>query len=163
MSHAGSASLPWAAPKSCAVECATYRHSSRGTMEDVQRGESRLRLHAIAEIDRKADIPGPQRVASLAMALARLVGLHDAMHREGARAFEPLAIGRPDVELQERVAIATGAVTQVCALGERPGRPDRLAGRKQQVVELARREVGETHHEAGSAMAELQQPLLRVA
>src|SRR5512146_3179039 len=86
MSHAGSASLPWAAPKSCAVECATYRHSSRGTMEDVQRGESRLRLHAIAEIDRKADIPGPQRVASLAMALARLVGLHDAMHREGARA-----------------------------------------------------------------------------
>src|SRR5256885_12304427 len=89
--------------------------------------------------------------------------LRDAVHRERARPLEPARVAGPAMELQERVAVAPGAVAQARALRRRPGGPDRLAGGDEQRVELVTGQIAEADHEARRAVAELHEQRRRTA
>src|SRR5262245_13514408 len=64
------------------------------------------------------------------------------------------------MELEERIAIAAGAVAKIGALGERSGSPDKLAAFAQQFLQLRRRErrIGECRDHTGSAVTMLAKP-----
>ncbi len=79
------------------------------------------------------------------------------MHREGARALEPHGVAGPRVQLEERIAVAAGAVAEIRSLAQRPRPPDRFAGREQQVVDRGVGHAREADHESRRAVAELHQ------
>ncbi len=68
---------------------------------------------AIPEIDRKADIAGPQRIAALAKFPPRFAALRNGGHRKGPGALEPNRIMRAAIEFQESIAVAAGAMAEV--------------------------------------------------
>ena len=53
-------------------------------------------------------------------------------------------------------------MTQIGAFGQRTGRPDGLAGGKQQVIERRIRQTGKADDETGRAVAELEELLLGI-
>ncbi len=71
------------------------------------------------------------------------------VHRESPRALEPELVPGAGEELQEREAVAGGAVAEVRALAQRARRPRQLAAREQQRVESSSR---------GSAAIEVTMP-----
>src|SRR6185312_1683631 len=84
--------------------------------EHVDRRERRAGVDAIPQVDREARIAGPQRVAPLPVLRGVRLALRDAVHRERAGALEPQMVTRACEELEERVAIAAGAMTEVRSL-----------------------------------------------
>ena len=97
-------------------------------VKHVERREARRAAQAVPEIDRKPGVAGPQRIAHPAAAFRLGFGLRDAVHRKRARAFQPSGVARAPIELEERIAVAAGAMTQVGALAERSCRPNGFAG-----------------------------------
>src|SRR5436853_609515 len=76
--------------------------------------------------------------------------------RPEARALEPLRIARALVQLQEREAVAGGAVAEASALLQRTRRPRQLTRGEQDRVQLAVcRRAGERAHDPGRAVAPL--------
>jgi len=62
-------------------------------------------VRQIPEIDRKADIPGPQRIAAAAKFAPRIAALRDGGHRKGPGALDPDCVVRAAIEFQERIAM----------------------------------------------------------
>src|SRR5262249_24642564 len=110
----------------------------------------RARLDAVRGVERDADGSGEERIAR--------PNLLEGVHREAARTFEPDLVARTLEGLEEREAVAGGAVTDVRALlvAVRAGAPDKLRSSEQKIlVEV----VGRADHDAGRARAPLQPDL----
>src|ERR1700722_4910296 len=91
--------------------------------EDVDGGKARHAAQAVRQIDRKAHVAGPQRIVTAPELLARLAALGDGRHRKCPRALEPNRVRRAAMQLEECVAVAAGAVTEIGALCARTSRP----------------------------------------
>ena len=84
--------------------------------EHIDSREPSVPCDAIPKVDRKTDVTGPKRIPTAASNHLSAAILEDGSHGELARAVEPHRVIRASVELEERVAISTGAVAKVRAL-----------------------------------------------
>ena len=137
--------------------------ASRDPEKNVQRREVGFAAQAVPEVDRKAGVAGPQRVSRMSVTRCGLLRLDNAMHGERTRALQPERIPGSLVELQQRVAVAARAMTEVGPFGKRPGRPDRLAGRAEELVERRAREAREADDETRGTVTELEELLATFA
>ena len=85
---------------------------ARERSEHVNRRELGGRISARPQVDRKAEVSGPKRVAVPTELLKVSLALLDGVHREATSALEPDRILGPVEELQERVSVAGGTMTQ---------------------------------------------------
>src|SRR4051794_5225354 len=97
----------------------------------VDRGRPRCGGEAVGEVERRAEVAGPERVAAVAVLLACRARLRRGVHREAARPLEPALVARTREELEQREAVACRAVAEAAALAQRAGGPGQLAARKQ--------------------------------
>src|SRR6516165_1462197 len=104
------------------------RRGATLALERVDRGECRLSVEARLEVERDADVTGPQRVTTPTDFGPLGLDLLDGVHRETPGAIEPSLIAGEFVELQQGESVAGGAVTQPGTLAERSSSPDQLAG-----------------------------------
>ena len=116
------------------------------------------------EVHRKADVAGPEGVATTAELIARLAALGYSGCGERSRAFEPHRIACSAMELEKSIAIAACAMTEIGALGEWACFPSQRAAADQQLLELWRCKWGvrQRRDHAGSAVAMLTIEILAV-
>src|SRR5207253_7068036 len=120
--------------------------------ENVQQRPAVVDLDARAEVERDAEVALEEPVLA--------ASLLERVHREPARAFEPLPVARSLVELQERPAVARRPVTETSALPQRAGLPRQLARRDEDRVEVPlRRRARERTDDAGRSVAPLHAQL----
>src|SRR5690349_4273826 len=100
-----------------------------GRLDAVEHRHRGIGPYAAREEAGGADVAGPQRVAPPAVLRAGPLDLGRGVHRERPRPFQPALVAGAVEELQERVAVAGGAVAEAGALGQRPRRPGELAAR----------------------------------
>ena len=81
--------------------------------EHVDRRETRLPCNAVPKVNGEADVAGPKGIPSAANDELRAAILDDGRHGELACAVEPDQIVRAAVELEESIAVATGAVAKI--------------------------------------------------
>src|SRR5688500_1746502 len=98
---------------------------SRAREEHVERGKALGAFDAIPQVDREAQVAGPERVAQMAELREIGVGLPDAVHGECTCALQPSRAAEAAVELEKGVAVAARSVAQVGALAQRTGGPGR--------------------------------------
>ena len=79
------------------------------------------------QVHGKADVAGPQGVAASAKLIARLAALGYSGYGECSGVFEPHSIVCSAMELEERIAIAACAMTEIGTLGERTCFPSQPA------------------------------------
>src|SRR5262245_65442122 len=80
--------------------CARYRNATVGRArspreEHIERREAVRALDAVPEVDREADVAGPQRIAPPAVLREVGLGLENPVHREAPRALEPRRVAEP--------------------------------------------------------------------
>src|SRR5438105_15826770 len=101
-----------------------------GGVEDRVAG---VEIEAGGREERCADITGEEGVATAAVRLGDPLGLGERVDAEAARALEPALVAGALERLQEREAVAGGAVAEavafLVAVGARP--PDQLGAREQ--------------------------------
>ena len=143
------------APRACASArrarsasrtCAKRRARPRG----VEEGVVVRVVDAVGGIERNADATGPQRVARLGQPF----DLFERVHRETARAIEPEFVACSRERLEERVAVAGGAVADPRAFVEvhRTDVPGQFGAFDEQIlVEV----VGRADDDSGRAGAPL--------
>src|ERR671935_2050522 len=87
----------------------------------------RLRVDAVGDVQRDAELSRPERVAS-----GQPLNLLERMHREAARTLEPLFVAGSGERFQEGVAVARGAVAYARPLLEsrRAGVPRQVGARE---------------------------------
>src|ERR1043166_4263004 len=144
----------------CWIGCWS-RRSSRSNR--VERWETWFTRDAIPQIDGEARIAGPQRIAAAAILLAGGAHLADAGHGESTGALKPVGIAGALVELEESVAVASRAVTEVRALLQRTRGPDEISRFFQQGLErrMAERRLGKGENDASRAVTEVRALLQR--
>src|SRR5215218_3765197 len=101
------------------------------------------------------DIAGPERVTAAAVRSAEPLGLAERVDGEAPRAPEPALVARACERLEEREAVARGAVADAVSLlvAVGAGPPDQLgAGEQQLLVEI----LAGAGEDAGSAGAPLE-------
>src|SRR5258708_39187643 len=86
--------------------------------ENVDGWKARHRPQAVPQIDGEANIARPKRVSAAAELLARLAALGCGRHGECPGAFKPNGVARSSMQLEECIAVAPGAVTEIGAFGQ---------------------------------------------
>src|SRR6478672_11229986 len=123
----------------------------------VQRRHRCVLGDAAPEVEGSANIACPQRVTAASIAATHPRDLSPGVHSEGAGSVEPELVAVALEELQERVAVAGGAVAEARAFDERACAPNELASCKQQLGEflVVRRDRSERGDDSGCAVAPL--------
>jgi hypothetical protein len=85
------------------------------------------------------------------------------VHCKRASTFQPLRLAGHRMKLEQRVAVAVGAMAEARWLDERAGRPYRRATLQHQLAQGRRARLGEAANDAGRAVAILHQRLVGLA
>src|SRR6185312_12663223 len=104
---------------------------ARGALDVLHDRIGGSRVGAVGGVERDADVAGEQRVAR-----RHPVDLLERMYRKAPRTTEPALVAGALERLEKRVAVAGGAVADVRSLlvAVRPGAPDQLCGREQEIL-----------------------------
>ena len=127
-------------------------HRGEWGLDNVEDRVARVEVEASRSEEGGTDIAGPERVTAAAVRSAEPLGLAERVDGEPPRALEPALVAGALEGLQERVAVARGAVADAGALlvAVRPGLPDCLrSGEQKLLVEVRRRRLDD----AGRARA----------
>src|SRR5439155_12752741 len=106
---------------------------------DVQHRVACVRVEAAGGEQRGADVAGEERVAAVPVRGREALGLDQRVNGEAAGAIEPALVAGAGERLQEREAVARGAVANAVSLlvPVSAGTPDELrAGDQQLFVEV---------------------------
>src|SRR5262249_44004757 len=122
--------------------------------------KARHRPQTVPQVDGEANVARPQRISAAAKLLSRLAALGEAAHGECAGAFKPNGVACSPIQLEEGIAVAAGAMTEIGAFGERPRGPGESPPFVQQLFKFRRAEggIGKCRDHAGSAVAMLTEP-----
>ena len=125
---------PHGSIKGTALEA--LHHGRLAALDDVEDRIARVEVEASRSEKRGTDIAGPERVTAAAVHSAEPLGLAERVDGEPPRAPEPALVARACERLEEREAVARGAVAEAVALlvAVGAGPPDQLGAGEQQVL-----------------------------
>jgi hypothetical protein len=103
---------------------------------DVNCWEARFTSQTIPQEDGQADVTSPQGKTPAPEFFAGFTALAYRGHCKGTSPLYPDWIFRPAMQLQERVAVAAGAVAKIGALGEWTGSPREIASLNEQRFDI---------------------------
>src|SRR5881296_370975 len=97
-------------------------------LSDLEERKACVDLEASCSEQGRTDIAGPERVTAAAVRSAEPLGLAERVDGEPPRAPEPALVARACERLEEREAVARGAVAEAVALlvAMGAGSPDQL-------------------------------------
>src|SRR3569832_1420555 len=153
--HAAFAATDFKSGASTDSATGPWAESVRPRLEIIQCREARAGVEAIGEIEREAEVAGPEREFALAVGGAGRVGLCDGMHREAAGAVAPSRITRLGEQLEEGVTGGGRAVAEAGRLEYGSCRPGEFAARVEMILDAEIAANG-TDDVARRAVAELE-------
>src|SRR5436190_4722500 len=122
----------------------------------LREGQPTAAVDAVGEVQRRAEVAGPERVAAAPVGRAALLHLVHGVHREQAGTREPALVSRPVEQRQEGIAVPGRPVAEVRALPQRAGAPYQAAARDR---ELLVHQFSERRHDSRRAVAPLRADL----